>query len=135
MGRLGGVSGISIGPSRLESPRRYISIRRHIITFRMAMQWRRSDRDGRRDMSLRRIILDCEILEAIVENAGWAAEDTQLRTPCWPARQLRFRSEEHTSELQSLLRISYAVFCLKNKRAVYFQYLTHVLLSLLTNQL
>src|SRR3546814_5618148 len=26
------------------------------------------------------------------------------------------RSEEHTSELQSLLRISYAVFCLKNKR-------------------
>src|SRR3546814_6534854 len=26
-----------------------------------------------------------------------------------------FRSEEHTSELQSLLRISYTVFCLKNK--------------------
>src|SRR3546814_4655953 len=25
------------------------------------------------------------------------------------------RSEEHTSELQSLMRISYAVFCLKNK--------------------
>src|SRR3546814_8598341 len=28
---------------------------------------------------------------------------------------LRFRSEEHTSELQSLMRISYAVFCLKKK--------------------
>src|SRR3546814_1006483 len=28
---------------------------------------------------------------------------------------LRMRSEEHTSELQSLMRISYAVFCLKNK--------------------
>src|SRR3546814_1082475 len=27
-----------------------------------------------------------------------------------------FRSEEHTSELQSLMRISYAVFCLKKKR-------------------
>src|SRR3546814_10761111 len=26
-----------------------------------------------------------------------------------------FRSEEHTSELQSLMRISYAVFCLNNK--------------------
>src|SRR3546814_3758027 len=26
------------------------------------------------------------------------------------------RSEEHTSELQSLIRISYAVFCLKNKK-------------------
>src|SRR3546814_7961098 len=28
---------------------------------------------------------------------------------------MRFRSEEHTSELQSLMRISYAVFCLKKK--------------------
>src|SRR3546814_3323309 len=28
---------------------------------------------------------------------------------------LRVRSEEHTSELQSLMRISYAVFCLKKK--------------------
>src|SRR3546814_7792911 len=27
-----------------------------------------------------------------------------------------FRSEEHTSELQSLMRISYAVFCLKKKK-------------------
>src|SRR3546814_2568428 len=29
---------------------------------------------------------------------------------------VRLRSEEHTSELQSLMRISYAVFCLKKKR-------------------
>src|SRR3546814_7392542 len=29
----------------------------------------------------------------------------------------RIRSEEHTSELQSLMRISYAVFCLKKKKA------------------
>src|SRR3546814_16697638 len=28
----------------------------------------------------------------------------------------QFRSEEHTSELQSLMRISYAVFCLKKKK-------------------
>src|SRR3546814_10052045 len=28
---------------------------------------------------------------------------------------IEFRSEEHTSELQSLMRISYAVFCLKKK--------------------
>src|SRR3546814_5947522 len=28
------------------------------------------------------------------------------------------RSEEHTSELQSLMRISYAVFCLKNKKHI-----------------
>src|SRR3546814_1301468 len=30
-------------------------------------------------------------------------------------RRNTFRSEEHTSELQSLMRISYAVFCLKKK--------------------
>src|SRR3546814_7441238 len=32
------------------------------------------------------------------------------------------RSEEHTSELQSLMRISYAVFCLKKKKKTYKQY-------------
>src|SRR3546814_9272382 len=32
------------------------------------------------------------------------------------ARDRRGRSEEHTSELQSLMRISYAVFCLKKKK-------------------
>src|SRR3546814_1717347 len=32
------------------------------------------------------------------------------------------RSEEHTSELQSLMRISYAVFCLKKKRTTNKQY-------------
>src|SRR3546814_10375110 len=31
-------------------------------------------------------------------------------------RQMRHRSEEHTSELQSLMRNSYAVFCLKKKK-------------------
>src|SRR3546814_16959542 len=34
----------------------------------------------------------------------------EFRTGC-------FRSEEHTSELQSLMRISYAVFCLKKKKS------------------
>src|SRR3546814_5269476 len=32
-----------------------------------------------------------------------------------PSKEYIFRSEEHTSELQSLMRISYAVFCLKKK--------------------
>src|SRR3546814_3632854 len=32
---------------------------------------------------------------------------------------VRVRSEEHTSELQSLMRISYAVFCLKKKNIKY----------------
>src|SRR3546814_4131162 len=35
------------------------------------------------------------------------------------------RSEEHTSELQSLMRISYAVFCLKKKKHKKLNYNTH----------
>src|SRR3546814_4998981 len=38
-----------------------------------------------------------------------------FRTNCRAHPSFRQRSEEHTSELQSLMRISYAVFCLKKK--------------------
>src|SRR3546814_9233739 len=36
-----------------------------------------------------------------------------------PGRARAWRSEEHTSELQSLMRISYAVFCLKKKKTTH----------------
>src|SRR3546814_1769444 len=39
----------------------------------------------------------------------------QMREEAVAARLGQHRSEEHTSELQSLMRISYAVFCLKKK--------------------
>src|SRR3546814_2887211 len=39
------------------------------------------------------------------------------RKPLEP-RMTEIRSEEHTSELQSLMRISYAVFCLKKKKII-----------------
>src|SRR3546814_7930974 len=39
----------------------------------------------------------------------------QFRPYGWRQPAARTRSEEHTSELQSLMRISYAVFCLKKK--------------------
>src|SRR3546814_9225195 len=41
--------------------------------------------------------------------------DATSLMPRPPAPASRTRSEEHTSELQSLMRISYAVFCLKKK--------------------
>src|SRR3546814_3562152 len=47
--------------------------------------------------------------EAYVIPNNWS----QLDAPQAPAV---FRSEEHTSELQSLMRTSYAVFCLKQKK-------------------
>src|SRR3546814_1938727 len=42
-------------------------------------------------------------------------EDHRNIRRAWLRRNRRSRSEEHTSELQSLMRISYAVFCLKKK--------------------
>src|SRR3546814_5261110 len=42
---------------------------------------------------------------------GWSVSDSTSVVSTFPPR----RSEEHTSELQSLMRISYAVFCLKKK--------------------
>src|SRR3546814_7474098 len=45
--------------------------------------------------------------------AALAGADVDVITPATPQR---VRSEEHTSELQSLMRNSYAVFCLKKKK-------------------
>src|SRR3546814_9910982 len=46
-----------------------------------------------------------------------AADRLQRTGPQLPdMREVALRSEEHTSELQSLMRISYAVFCLKKKK-------------------
>src|SRR3546814_4708362 len=49
-----------------------------------------------------------------------AANGSAIRIHDYPARWAEYydgraRSEEHTSELQSLMRISYAVFCLKKQ--------------------
>src|SRR3546814_1093045 len=49
--------------------------------------------------------------------AGRGKEQRASRPPGNDGRlRLRHKSEEHTSELQSLMRISYAVFCLKKKK-------------------
>src|SRR3546814_9312792 len=42
--------------------------------------------------------------------------DFRLLSLILPRNPFRLRSEEHTSELQSLMRISYAVFCLNKKK-------------------
>src|SRR3546814_2967867 len=55
-------------------------------------------------------------LEAIGREKG-AVRGVLVATPDGRALY-EGRSEEHTSELQSLMRISYAVFCLKKKTAV-----------------
>src|SRR3546814_6793505 len=51
-------------------------------------------------------------LNTIRESAGVTGENRGLETDA------KSRSEEHTSELQSLMSISYAVFCLKKKKTL-----------------
>src|SRR3546814_3810098 len=62
--------------------------------------------------------------EAVAHAVDHEEERIDMRRPVPEGRQLLHRiegarekrSEEHTSELQSLMRISYAVFCLKKKK-------------------
>src|SRR3546814_10749743 len=57
--------------------------------------------------------------------AGAARLRPRIQGTLWERLQPRaLRSEEHTSELQSLMRISYAVFCLKKKK--YPRYTTNI---------
>src|SRR3546814_7647169 len=50
------------------------------------------------------------VIDARISHLAYAPEIAQAML------QRQQRSEEHTSELQSLMRISYAVFCLKKKK-------------------
>src|SRR3546814_1463455 len=54
------------------------------------------------------------LLETEVVRSGWVGKDAFLAG--YGAAQAVPRSEEHTSEIQSLMRISYAVFCLNKKK-------------------
>src|SRR3546814_10174010 len=47
---------------------------------------------------------------------GWVGGTLGAWAVVWMIDSTSSRSEEHTSELQSLMRISYAVFCLKKKK-------------------
>src|SRR3546814_5105421 len=52
----------------------------------------------------------------LIDMRGWAIYGLFSRYYYLLIEELSDRSEEHTSELQSLMRISYAVFCLKTKK-------------------
>src|SRR3546814_9901756 len=96
---------------------------------------------GARDLLARRAVFAFrpsdpeEWYEALLTNAQAASNDRQWTTAYAIASRVDdayaagtdirdqslgerddYRSEEHTSELQSLMRISYAVFCLKKKK-------------------
>src|SRR3546814_8641209 len=74
----------------------------------------------------RHIVFDAAVLVLAVQ--GWyskhrywryidtTASASTVESATGLQGEVRLRSEEHTSELQSLMRISYALFCLKKKR-------------------
>src|SRR3546814_10063163 len=62
------------------------------------------------------VILDDADISAIADELFWGAFANNGQVCVAIKRIYVHRSEEHTSELQSLMRISYAVFCLKKKK-------------------
>src|SRR3546814_9537952 len=95
-------------PPRFQQPRRWVDIRQEAL-----------ERDGN-------ACVLCGSTEALEVDhihpvfRGGRPDMENLRVLCVVChrarrRRSRVRSEEHTSELQSLMRISYAVFCLNKK--------------------
>src|SRR3546814_7384553 len=53
---------------------------------------------------------------AAVEGDPSTGSSSSFQSPVWNPLPKRVRSEEHTSELHSLMRLSYAVFCLSKHK-------------------
>src|SRR3546814_1349645 len=90
------------------------------------MQWAASDAaEPPQEVSTQAVALACDFMDEYARPMaqrvyGDAALPQAERGAAQIARRIvkerHSRSEEHTSELQSLMRISYAVFCLKKKK-------------------
>src|SRR3546814_1027591 len=82
----------------------YFAMLKHSVTGLLATHDRFTpDTDYRKEIG--------EVLRIMRDRVG-PPDGAEEAEPEWPEPE---RSEEHTSELQSLMRISYAVFCLKKK--------------------
>src|SRR3546814_3210072 len=75
-------------------------------------QQRHQPEAKRGDLRDRRACASAHVRKAVAQRAAQPRAQSPHQRDHAPGQQ---RSEEHTSELQSLMRISYAVFCLKNK--------------------
>src|SRR3546814_1787451 len=95
--------------SDLKLRRRPMQEPRHQLARFQAQRLRRGGCDG---LLRPRLVLQLAGLQMQALRREASRRPVRLRDPAAG----RFRSEEHTSELQSLMRISYAVFCLKKKK-------------------
>src|SRR3546814_2905455 len=93
------------------------------VTWLERCAWRHSQRLGLDLVEYRRLDRAMAVVRHEIDYLAAAYEGDELQLATWIVdwdQRLKmnrhFRSEEHTSELQSLMRISYAVFCLKKKK-------------------
>src|SRR3546814_8117331 len=100
--------------SSISSCRMLFSFLYILYFFFFFLMIRRPPRSTRTDTLFPYTTLFRSVLDAaqVVPELAEAVSDCGLVLGC----TARSRSEEHTSELQSLMRISYAVFCLKKKK-------------------
>src|SRR3546814_6385379 len=82
--------------------------------LRLDMAQRLEASDSRASQWLREVV--SEVSQTAALNGLTADRACAIGRPSGKADYLITRSEEHTSELQSLMRISYAVFCLKKQK-------------------
>src|SRR3546814_3523621 len=84
--------------------------------FRSPLGTTRWSSDARSSAASARACNTCRWLRySVCQSACIVGDSTGSDRPILPSRPWH-RSEEHTSELQSLMRISYAVFCLQKKK-------------------
>src|SRR3546814_2144910 len=101
-------SALGLGRARRQRPPRLVEagkpVRQHVLA---------PDRNGERILAIGALIDEADF-------HGWNTSWTGIGRP-----ETSRRSEEHTSELQSLMRISYAVFCLKKIIIITSVIITH----------
>src|SRR3546814_2295009 len=88
---------------------------------------RMSSRSRSPSSSMLKPLCESRLASALSKNAGSSWAGLPSSSLCLAASTLPRRSEEHTSELQSLIRISYAAFFLKKKK----QYNTKTIITYL----
>src|SRR3546814_4811983 len=93
-------------PTRTDTLFPYTTLFRSAVAIAM-----RRARSAQQGFTLIEVLVALALM-ALLSLISWRALDSVERS----SERLQARSEEHTSELQSLMRISYAVFCLKKKK-------------------
>src|SRR3546814_2746735 len=91
----------------------YTSLFRELLTYMME--------DARAITPCTHLLFIAKNLERVGDHVTNIAENIWFQVHADAPLPPR-RSEEHTSELQSLMRTSYAVFCLKKKKSYYYFY-------------